>query len=134
MLYANAFAPRLLAGLAREIPLNTNESREGWTPAVDLTTTDEAYILTADLPGIRYDDLDLSVEQGILTLKGERAAPEDGERTRAERRFGAFKRSFSLPENADTDNISAKYENGVLTVTVPKQAKPQARKIEVVQH
>ncbi|HGG58805.1 MAG TPA: Hsp20/alpha crystallin family protein [Gammaproteobacteria bacterium] len=134
MLYANAFAPRLLAELAREFPINTNESREGWTPAVDLTTTDEAYILTADLPGIRYDDLDLSVEQGILTLKGERAAPEDGERTRAERRFGAFKRSFSLPENADTDNISAKYENGVLTVTVPKQAKPQARKIEVVQH
>ena len=134
MLYANAFAPRLLAELAREFPINTNESREGWTPAVDLTTTDEAYILTADLPGIRYDDLDLSVEHGILTLKGERAAPEDGERTRAERRFGSFKRSFSLPENADADNISAKYENGVLTVTVPKQAKPQARKIEVIQH
>ncbi len=131
MLYTNAFAPRLLAELARELPLDTPAAGTGWTPAVDLTTTDEAYVLTADLPGIRYDDIDLSIEQNILTIKGERAAPENGERTRAERPFGAFKRSFSLPEDADAESINARYENGVLTVSIPKRTKPQARKIEI---
>ncbi len=131
MIYANFFDPAIFSG-ALINQAATNGMRKNWQPAVDLTATDHAYLLRADLPGVRFEDIDLSVEKGVLTLAGERRAPEDdGERTRAERRFGTFERSFMLPENADTDAIDAKYEQGVLTVTIPKKAEAQPRKIEV---
>ena len=131
MFYANLFDPAVFPG-ALINRTATNDERQSWQPDIDLTATDDAYQLQADIPGMRFDDIDLSIEKGVLTLAGERQVPEnDSQRTRSERRFGAFERSFALPENADTDAIAAQYEHGVLTVTIPKKPKAQPRKIEV---
>jgi len=106
----------------------------GWTPLVDINESETAYTLAADLPGITPEDIDISTEKGVLTIKGERKiqAQEDSEKhPHLERQNGTFLRRFTLPESADTDGISAKSENGVLIISIPKQEVATARKIEV---
>lgn len=96
-------------------------------PAVDLIEKEKTYEIVAELPGIAPADLDVKLVNGILTIKGEKK--EEREETRkgyhvAERSFGAFQRSFQLPEGIDEDAIAANFANGVLTVTLPKSAEP----------
>jgi HSP20 family protein len=105
-------------------------------PAVELVDHDEGYRLTAELPGMKEDDVEVSVAEGMLTIKGEKQ--EDEERREggfmlSERRYGAFERQVRLPADADLDKIDAKFKKGVLTLTIAKdEAKaPQARKITV---
>ena len=106
-------------------------------PAVDIRTgADHALVLEVDLPGIPRDAISVHVENRTLTLKGERKreAVEDDQKTglhRAERLFGSFARSFTLPESADAARVTADYKDGVLTVTVPVAEKAKPRSIEV---
>lgn len=109
-----------------------------WTPLVDINENETAYTLSADLPGISPENIDISTEKGVLTIKGERKidaqknALENSEKQpHLERHSGTFLRRFTLPESADTDAISAKSENGVLVISIPKQEVATARKIEV---
>ncbi len=105
-----------------------------WVPAVDIVEEKERFVLRADVPGVDPANIDISMDAGVLTVSGERhsneVAEEDGIR-RAERSSGRFYRRFTLPETVDADSITAKSRNGILEVTIPKQATVQARRIAV---
>jgi len=105
-----------------------------WTPAVDIKETEKEFLIHADIPGVDPDDIDVHMEDGMLTIKGERDSETKEQRDgykRIERQRGSFYRRFSLPDTANADKISAKSKNGVLEITIPKQEKAQPRKIEV---
>ena len=114
--------------------------RKGWTPAVDFEDRGDHYLVTADLPGIKPDDVEISLDGDILQIKGERTATVDsgdeGEKRyrRIERVYGAFQRSFQLPADIDQDSVEAHGKNGVLHVRVGKQAASQPRRITVQAH
>ncbi len=104
-----------------------------WAPSVDVVEEKNSYVLKADLPGVDRKDIDIVFEDGALTVQGERTANVESEHDgykRIERSYGSFKRTFRMPDNIDADAISAKNENGVLEVTIPKLEKAQ-KKIEV---
>ncbi len=104
-----------------------------WRPAVDIQETPEAFVLTADIPGIDPKEVEITVSKGVLTLKGERAAPsaEESSVLRRERAAGRFERGFSLPDEIDEDRVAASGRNGVLEVVLPKKPEVQPRKIVV---
>lgn len=105
-----------------------------WVPSVDVKEEAERFVIHADVPGVDPKDIEVSMEDGVLTLAGERKSEkrEEGEGwTRVERRSGRFLRRFTLPETADAEGISAQGHNGVLEIVIPKQAKAQPRKIQV---
>ena len=105
-----------------------------WTPAVDIKEEESQFVLLADVPGVDPKSIDVTMEAGVITIKGERKAASDESKNgfhRIERRYGTFYRRFSLPDYADADKITAKCDNGVLKVTVPKQAKAQPKRITV---
>ena len=105
-----------------------------WTPSVDIGENDKEFTLLADIPGIDPKDIDISMEKGMLTIRGERLSEdaEEGENyRRVERQSGQFYRRFTLPESADADKIEAKSEYGVLKITIPKQEVTVSRRIEV---
>jgi len=107
---------------------------EMWTPVVDIVEDDRAYLVTAELPGIRKEDVHLTLEDGVLTITGERKQ-EHEEKTRkfhrVERAYGSFSRSFALPENVDAEKIEARFRDGVLAVAVAKSESARPRHIEV---
>lgn len=105
-----------------------------WAPAVDIKEEDKQFVLVADIPGVSPEDIDIHMENGILTIKGERDSEKKTERDgykRIEREHGIFYRRFTMLEGVDADGINAKSDNGVLTVTIPKQDHVHARKIKV---
>jgi HSP20 family protein len=105
-----------------------------WMPAVDIREEDKQYLLTADIPGVNRKDIEITLEEGVLTVKGERNTETDisaaGYRRR-ERTHGTFMRQFTLPDTVNATSISATAKDGVLEITIPKQDKPEARKITV---
>ena len=110
----------------------------GWLPAMDIVENDESLMLTAELPGMTQKDIDVSVENGVLTVKGEKAEERREEKKENkihlyERTYGSFQRSFALPPTVDGNGITAKFDNGVLTLNMPKTpaAKASAKKIEI---
>jgi len=109
-----------------------------WVPAVDVHEYADRFEFYVDVPGVDPSKVELTLEGGILTLSGQRTAPESGKRgeqpqyTRAERGLGHFYRRFVLPDTVDSDKVNAAGKDGVLTVIVPKQAKAMARRIQVV--
>jgi HSP20 family protein len=114
---------------------NGNGGRR-WIPAMDLVETEDDFVLRADLPGIGEDDVSIELENNVLTIAGERKAEHEERHEgyyRVERATGSFSRSLSLPEGIDPESVSATFDNGVLTVRVPKpvQAKPRRVKIGV---
>ncbi len=107
---------------------------QAWAPAVDITERPDAYLVTAELPGFGTDDVELTFQDGLLTIQGERGrAPHtDGEKVhRAERHYGAFRRSITLPSHVQADKIEASAQDGVLHVMVPKMQEARARRIQV---
>jgi HSP20 family protein len=105
-----------------------------WTPTVDIKEEPDRYVLWADLPGVAPNAIDIMMENGILTLKGERETEAKSRREgikRVERVYGNFYRRFSLPDTADAEGISAKTANGVLEILIPKKAAIQPKKIAV---
>lgn len=110
--------------------------RGDWAPAVDVFETKDAVELRAELPGMSASDVDISIENDVLTLSGERKMEKDVKEEnyhRVERSYGCFTRSFSLPRRVQKDKVKAKFVNGVLHVVLPKaeEAKPKQIKIEV---
>lgn len=114
-------------------------SPELWTegrfvPALDVTEDEQALTLTAELPGVNKDDLDVCIEDGVLTLRGEKKEEQKSEGTgwhRVERRYGRFERRIRMPEYVDTDKARAEHKDGVLTLTVPKVQKARPKSIEI---
>ena len=105
-----------------------------WVPAVDIIEEKDRFLLRADVPGVAADDIDVSMDAGVLNLSGERRTEVKSEQSgvqRIERATGRFFRRFTLPETADADGITAKYENGILEVSIPKMPEIQARRISV---
>jgi len=105
-----------------------------WAPSVDISENEKAFTLHADIPGVNPDEIEISMEKGVLTIKGARNSEkvEEGDRyRRVERQRGSFSRSFTLPDSVDTDNIEAASAHGVLTVTIPKQEVAVSRRIEI---
>jgi HSP20 family protein len=105
-----------------------------WAPAVDIKETETEFKILADIPGVDPKDIDVHMEDGVLTIRGEREAKKEEEKEgykRVERSYGSFYRRFNMPDSADADKISAKSVHGVLEVTIPKQEKVQPRKISV---
>ncbi len=111
-------------------------STETFVPAVDISETDKSYEFEVELPGMKREDIEIEVNDGILTVKGEKREEKKEEKKgykKIERSYGKFERSFSLPQYIDEKNISAKFENGLLNVSIPKspEAKTSSRKIEI---
>jgi HSP20 family protein len=105
-----------------------------WRPRTDLIETDDSYRLHLDMPGMSRDELNISYKDNELVVSGERTSDrsgEDEEFVRVERSFGQFRRTFTLPRTVDAEHISATYDNGVLTVTVPKTETVTPRQIEI---
>jgi HSP20 family protein len=107
----------------------------GWAPPVDIYETDEhEVVIKVDLPDVKRDDINVTFEHGVLTLKGERKFEEDVNRDafqRRERHYGTFSRSFTLPNSVDASRISAAYKDGVLTVRLPQREEAKPKQIEV---
>jgi HSP20 family protein len=113
---------------------NGGEVTSDWAPAVDIKEEDKQFVLIADIPGVDPKNIDIHMENGILTIKGERESAKKTEREgykRIEREHGIFYRRFTMPDGVNAEGIEAKSDNGVLTVTIPKQAAVQARKITI---
>jgi HSP20 family protein len=107
-----------------------------WAPAVDILETENELVLKADVPGVELKDIDIQLENGTLTVKGERKLEKEEKNQgfhRMERSYGSFVRIFTVPESVDSENVKAAYEAGVLTITLPKKeiAKPKAIKVQV---
>ena len=110
------------------------ETASDWVPSVDIKEGKDAYEVVADVPGVNPKDIDVSLEDGVLTVKGERKSENKDEKegyTRTERVYGSFYRRFTLPDTADADNISAKTEHGVLRLHIPKKEKALPKQITV---
>jgi HSP20 family protein len=105
-----------------------------WVPAVDIKEEDDAFVIVADIPGVDPKDIEVHMDNGILTIKGEKETEKKEEREgykRVERSFGSFYRRFGLPDTADPEKISAKSNHGVLEVRIAKHERVQPRKISV---
>lgn len=105
-----------------------------WTPAVDITEREDAYLVELELPGLTKEDVKITMENNILTIRGEKKQEKEEKRGsyhRSERCYGSFQRSFTLPTTVKSDKIEAQYKNGILTVTLPKVEDAKAKAIEV---
>ncbi|NIR42794.1 MAG: Hsp20 family protein [Gemmatimonadetes bacterium] len=106
----------------------------GWAPLLDVSETDDEIRVSAEIPGIDPKEFDVSVTGNVLTISGEKKEESEerkGNVYRTERRFGTFRRSITLPDNVDTEKVSADYDRGVLTVHLPKTEKATAKRIPV---
>lgn len=107
-------------------------------PAMDVTETDEAILVKAEMPGIKKEDIDISIQNGMLTVSGEskeeREEKKEGRVIRQERRYGRYTRSMNMGDNIDGEHISAEYKDGVLEITLPKLAVEETKKIKVDVH
>ena len=121
-----------------DLPTTGNLARQaqlfsGWTPALDLYQNNDNVVAVVELPGMRKEDIDVSLHDGMLTIAGERQSSsgegENAERT--ERFSGKFRRSVTLPTRVDASKVSASYKDGILTVTLPKSEEAKPKKVEV---
>jgi HSP20 family protein len=130
---------RVLDALLRWDPLRGGEwagrtATPTFSPHFDVMETKDAYVLKADVPGVKEEELDLSVNGNLLTISGKREPdqPEDGDAYFAiERSCGSFARSFTMPESVDAAGVTADLKNGVLTVRIPKKPEAQPRRIAI---
>ncbi|NUM53249.1 MAG: Hsp20/alpha crystallin family protein [Candidatus Hydrogenedentes bacterium] len=121
---------RLFGELARDYDLFDR----GWAPAVDVKENEQEYTIEADLPGMKKEEIDITVVDNVVTLKGERkheSETKEKDYHRVERRYGAFERTFEIPGGFDADKIAAHFDNGVLKVTLPKREESKPKQIEV---
>ena len=129
-----------LMGLRREIDrlfedVGTTTSGGRWLPAADVREDENSIDIDIELPGIKPENVNISVEDGVLAVSGEKRTEREegaeGEYHSVERRYGAFLRSFQLPQGVDESKITATFDSGVLTVEIPKSALPQPRRIQI---
>lgn len=116
--------------------IQTPAGSRPWAPSVDILETQDELVVKADLPEVKLEDIDIHLENGILSLKGERKFEKSEEKAgyhRLERSYGSFARNFAIPDTVDAEKVSADFKDGVLTVRLPKKevAKPRAIKVKV---
>lgn len=120
--------------MSRILGENSNIVTSDWVPVVDIKEEKGQFVLHADLPGVSRESIDITMEDGVLSIRGERRleeAGEEGEYKRLERAHGVFYRRFSLPDTADPEGIQARCKEGVLEVVIPKRDSVKPRRIEV---
>jgi len=118
------------------VPFSTDSVNRGWAPHVDVIETDEELTLTVELPGLSENDVMINLENSVLSISGEKTAIRNEDETEQrshvwERRYGSFNRSFTLPRTVSTEDISALFENGILTIHMPKVPEAKGRTIEI---
>ena len=112
----------------------TSQLLSGWTPALDVYENKDNFVVKAELPGMKKEDIEVSLHDGSLSISGERKTEskhEEGEVYRAERFFGRFQRTVTLPTTVAADKVQASYKDGVLTITLPKTEEAKPKKIDV---
>lgn len=105
-----------------------------WSPDIDFIENENAFVLKAELPGVSKEDVKISLVESVLTIRGEKTVSDDDKRKnyhRIERHYGNFQRSFSLPSSVDANHIEAEFNNGILTIELPKLEEAKPRMIEV---
>ena len=120
--------------MQQQLTSSGEDSYGPWAPVVDIIEKGDDLVICAEVPGLELDDVDISIENNTLVLRGERKRKmefEEKDAYRLERTFGAFTRSFTLPRTVDSARISASYKNGVLELTLPKVEQVKPRKIEI---
>jgi HSP20 family protein len=125
--------------LAHALGLHTQQASgrattTAWAPALDISERKDAYLVTVELPGIKPEDLDIIMEDGLLTIQGERQFTQESSEQqfhRVERRYGAFRRSITLPAQVQAEQIEASFEDGVLQIMVPKMEEAKPKRIQV---
>ena len=125
--------------LAHALGLHTQQGTArtmatAWAPALDISERKDAYLVTVELPGLKPEDLDITMEDGLLTIQGERHFANDSSEQkfhRVERRYGAFRRSITLPAHVMAEGIEASFEDGVLQILVPKAEEAKAKRVQV---
>jgi HSP20 family protein len=130
-----------LSNLFGRAPVRRTESKEDitlaeWAPLADITEDDKEYLIKAELPDVKKEDVKVTVENGVLTLSGERKFEKEEKNKkyhRVERAYGSFMRRFTLPDDADPENVKAEFKDGMLTVHLSKseKAKPKQREVAV---
>jgi HSP20 family protein len=129
-----------LFGRAIGTPGGQGRSQQGqtgqrmWAPALDISERKDAYVVAVEVPGVKADDLDITLEDGLLTIQGERQFTQESSEQqfhRVERRYGSFRRSITLPAQVQAEQIEASFEDGVLQVIVPKAEEAKPKKISV---
>lgn len=123
-----------LFDLPSRVGVRLNDSLQSWMPPLDLREDTDAFIATIELPGMKREQIEVSVHDGVLSIAGERLPTEPAEGTcvyRSERRFGRFQRSVSLPKPVQPQGTKAIYRDGILTVTLPKTDEAKPKQIEV---
>lgn len=130
----NRFFDQALSDLARTYEGGEEVAERNWLPPVDIRETGDALILSAELPGMTRDNVDITLENNVLSIHGERKFEKDteeGNYHRIERAYGTFSRSFTLPSNVDAEKVEARFDNGVLHVEVPKADEAKPRKVTI---
>lgn len=120
--------------LGEEDADSSNVVTSQWTPRVDIKEEDKRFVIFADVPGVEPKDIEVSMDKGVLTIKGERKSENEersGNLTRVERSHGVFHRRFALPDSADADGITATGKHGVLEISIPKKPETTPRRISV---
>ena len=125
--------------LAHALGLHAQQGNErpmtsAWAPALDISERKDAYLVNVELPGLKPEDLDITMEDGLLTIQGERHFAHDSSEQqfhRVERRYGAFRRSITLPAHAMAEGIQASFEDGVLQILLPKAEEAKPKRIQV---
>jgi len=118
----------------RSLSQSEEITRADWYPTVDVSETDGAYHIHAELPGVKKEDIKVSVHEGVLNLTGHRESrheESDKRMHRIERSYGSFSRSFSLPENVNAETVEANFQDGVLEIDIPKVDVPKPKQVEV---
>lgn len=117
-----------------EVAEENGNAVNGWNPALDIHEDKDSLIVTAELPGMKKNEIDISIHEGVLTITGERKYEKTSEGTsvsRSERFYGRFQRSVNLPKKVDVDQVKAAYKDGILSISLPKAAEAKPRQIEV---
>jgi HSP20 family protein len=132
----NTLLNRMLPSYYARATLDNNGKKADWSPAADISETDKEYVIRAELPAVKKEDVHVTYEDGTLIIKGERKQEKDEKHQkfhRVESFYGSFERSFSLPENANVDTIRCESKDGVLAVHIPKseKSKQQPKQIAV---
>ncbi len=113
---------------------STQSATADWVPAVDIKEEENRFLVVADIPGVDPSDIEITMDNGLLTIRGERSSENTEEQEgfkRVERSRGTFYRRFALPDTADVENVTAKGKHGVLEVVIPKQERAQPRRVTV---
>jgi HSP20 family protein len=133
----NAFAPldRLIDDVMRDVmgsAFGNAAGRQNFSPAIDVRANDQEVVFSLDVPGIKKEDLEVLLENGVLTIKGQRRYEYgENEKVWLGRSYGAFTRSFTLPDGLDVERMSAELNDGVLLLRLPKQPQAKPRRIEI---